>query len=349
MAAPTLPYQTRLIDNQFLDTWYEIRDAAIDQVLDATVMFLAFREMGAMDPQAGSEFITRKLKVDQKAKQNVTKGSILTQSVIKSKTKAFFNWGYTTSDVNRSLIEDQQNSGPFKIDDYVADRIEEARDALVQGLEADLFKWEAFDVDQIQGIWDLIPTVVAIATDANYGGAGTGDATSPTRAAGTLGGVSRANTFWQTKNKAGTAPSSINLVSDMRTFWNEISNNQEPPNFIICDQDLYEFYHDEVGDKQQIVRSAFDQTAADLGFQTLTYMGATMSWTSKLSASDKMLFLNMNWIDIVFDPNYWFDMTEWMATPDGFERVAYIFNAMQLVFNQPRRFGLLDYNASTNA
>ncbi len=342
---------TKTIDDDFVNTWYEIREMAIDNILDATVMYLALREFGSLTPQGGSDMITRRVSYGKKTKQNITRGTTLQQNVVERETMAWWNWAYTAIDINRALLDDQKNAGKFRIKSYIATRIEGARNDVVQGLEEDLFRWQAFAANQMNGFFDILSPSTAIAVGADYGGAWDTDAVavSPTYITGTTqGNIDRAtNTWFRTHNKSGSLPSSVNLISDMRTFWNTISANIAAPNFIVCDQDLYEYYEDEVSDKQQIVRTAFNRLAADLGFETLTFKGAPLTWTGELSASDKMMFLNFDFIELVYDPNYWFDMTEWFTTPSQLERVSYIVSAMQLIDSQPRRHGLLDYNSST--
>ncbi len=347
----SLSTYTKTLDDDFISTWYEIRVEAIDNILDSTVMYLALREFNALTPQSGGEIITRTISYGTKPKQNISRGSTLRQSVTKRETMAWWQWQYTAIDINRALLDDQKNSGPSRIKSYIATRINGARNDVVQGLETDLFRWGAFAVDQMNGLWNIVPPATAIGTGANYGGTWdpAGDATSPVYTTGTdHGNINRTNAWWQPKYKNGTDPSAANLHSDMKTFWNTISNNMASPNFIISDQDLYEYYEDEISDKHQIVRTAFNRLAADLGFETLTFKGAPLSWTGQLSASDKMLFLNLDFIELVYDPGYWFDMTEWYTAPNQLERVAYIVSAMQLIDSQPRRHGLLDYNASTD-
>jgi hypothetical protein len=346
-----LPSYTKTVDDDFVNTWYEIRTESIDNILDATVMWLALREFNCLTPQSGSEIITRRIYYGTKSKQNITRGTTLQQSVTKRETMAWWEWAYTAIDINRALLDDQKNSGPTRIKSYIATRLEGARNDLVQGLEQDLFRWNAFAANQMNGLFDIIPTATAIAVGANYGGTWSpaAAAVSPTYTAGTFGNISKAtNTWWRPNYKNGSDPSSVNLTSDMKTFWNTISANVASPNFIISDQDLYEYYEDEISDKHQIVRQAFNDVATDLGFDSTTFKGAPMSWTGELSASDKMMFLNMDYIELVYDPGYWFDMTEWMTTPSQLERVAYIISAMQLIDSQPRRHGLLDYAAATD-
>jgi len=349
----TLPTLSRSIDDDFLSTWYEIREEAIDNILDATVLWLAFREFGVLTPQVGSKYIDRTIRYGTKSKQNISKGTTLSQSVKKLETMAMWEWSYTAVDVNRALLDDQQNSGPSKIKDYVATRLGAAREALVQDLEQDLFLWADYDTDQMNGLWDICPTSTAVPYNANYGGAadapsGLGSSTNDD-SSDSFGGIARSNSWWQNVTTAGTAPASVNLPSDMRTFWNTVSANIAPPTFIICDQDLYEYYEDEVSDRQQIVRTQFNKVAADLGFESMTFKGAPLTWTDKMSGSDKMFFLNLDFIELVYDPNYWFDMTPWMDTPNQLEKVAYIVNTHQLIGSQPRRQGVLDYNSTTQS
>jgi hypothetical protein len=329
-----------------VETWYEIREEAIDNILDATIMWLALREYGSLTPQAGGEIITRTIKYGTKNKQNISKGKTLQRSVAKRETMAWHDWKYIAIDVNRTLLDDQKNHGPSKIKDYVTKRIMGAHEDIIQDCESDLFSWQASDADgdQINGIWDLIPIDVDTVTGLP---AGNGTSTiGQTRTTGSFGNQSRTNTWWQSKQLAGSNPE-LNLRNNMTTLYNDISDNVKAPNFIICDQDLYEYYEDEVMDRQQVVRTGFTTLAADLGFEAITFKGKPMSWTSQLDATDKLLMLDMDDIELVYDPDYFFDMTEWFTTPDQLERVAYIISAMQLILSQPRRHGMLDYNATS--
>ncbi len=360
MAIPTL---TETLDDEFTESWYEIREDAIDNILDATVFWLALREFGSMTTQSGGRFIERTVRYGEKSKQNISKGSTLTQEVKELETVALHNWGYSLVDVNRSFVDDQVNSGPNMIKSYITKRLGAARDAAVQDTERDLFMWAAVATDQMNGIWDLVTVVDAMSrtnsTTVDLGAVGTDAFSSPqtsgvngagtTIAFGGIDSTSGNNTWWRSNNKVGTPTYSINLISDMRNFWNTISANVKSPNFLIGDQLLYETYEDEIGNKQQVVRTSFNKTAADLGFDVLTFKGAPLTWTAKLSSSLKMLFLDMDDIELVYDPNWWFDLTEWFTTPSQLERVAYLIMTMQLICSQRRRHGVLDYDTDTNA
>ena len=315
MALPTL---TRTLDDDFVNTWYEIRAEVIDNILEATVFTLALKENGSFVPQVGGEYVTRTIGYGQKSTQRIQEGTTLTQTVKKLDTMALWNWRYFVVDVNRSLIDDAKNSGKFKIKDYLSRRLEAARNAIVQDIEKYLTQWgAAYNAPlQMNGLYDVCPNKTAETAGASP--FTDTENNSDAQASGTSnGGISRANNYW--KNwvaydnataadstliaGATNEPYSLNLLPDMRHMFNKVNANTEPPNFIMADQDIYESYEDEISDKQQIVRSAFDKKAADLGFETLTFKGATMTYTSKLSGTKHLFMLNLNHIELVYDPN----------------------------------------------
>ena len=216
-----LPDFVRKVDDSFVTTWYEIREEAIDNILDATVMWLALREHNSLTPQTGGEIITRTIRYGKKDKQNIAAGKTLKQSVAKRETMAWWDWKYIAIDINRSLFDDQKNAGPSKIKDYVTTRLSQSRDDIIQGLERDLFSWANAFEDQINGLFDVVPV-------NTYDAAGMpqidpeGDA--PTWGTGTWGNQQRSNDWWQTVRPTGTPPASpeTNLRSDMTFLFNRI-------------------------------------------------------------------------------------------------------------------------------
>ena len=140
--ATTLPTLTRTLDDDFMNTWYEIRAMIEDQVTSATVLWAALKFYGCLTPQEGGEYITRSIRYGQASTQRFSKGKVLTQRVVKLDTMARWDWKYFLVDVNRSLVDDLKNAGPFKIKDYLTARMEAARDALIQDAETYLTQWE---------------------------------------------------------------------------------------------------------------------------------------------------------------------------------------------------------------
>jgi len=361
----TLPSLSETLDTAFTHTWYEIRPDAIDNILDSTIFSMALKEHGAMTPQVGGRFITRTIRYGEKSTENIQKGSVLSQSEIDYETIARWTWKYKSVDVNQSVIDSQVNSGPFKIKDYITSRLGIARDAHVQDNEQALLRSSKEDATgkQHNGLYDVVAPLGAETNnlfDAHGITPQDGNNDDSGGATEATGNITRAapNTWWRntyytgavgggTAANATAGNYALNLLPVMRNLFNKTTAQLESPNFILMNRDLFEAYEDEVADKQQIVRTSFDQKAADLGFETFTFKGATVAWAADLDIDNPaagtdyrdIFMLNLNYIELVFDPNLWFEMTDWKSNTNQLERVAYIVSAMQLIGTQPRRHG----------
>lgn len=350
----TLTSLTRELDDDFMNTFYEIRSASIDNILEATVFTLALKEYGCLKSYMGGTYgWTSRARYGTKSTQRFQEGSTVTQEPKKLVTFPHLDWRYWCVDVNRSLIDDAKNTGPYQIKSYIAERMEAARDALVQDLETYLFQWGGYYAApaQINGIYDICAPQTAITAV----GAG---AASDTYSTGTANGnVNRTNTWWRnwvtyddaTETLASkiagptNEPYSLNLVADMEHTFNCISANMESPNFIITKQAIYEAYKEEARDKLQLVRTAFNKKAADLGFETCTFNGATFTYSAKIT-SNYIIMLNLNHVDFNYHPNVWYEMTPWKDQANQFDRVAYIVcMSPGLATSQPRRHGIMLY------
>jgi len=346
--ATSLPSLTRRVDDFFTNTWFEIRAEAIDNILDATNVWAALKGAGTFVRQVGGEYITRTIRYGESTRKAVKKGSTFEQGEPELKTWAKWNWKYTSAHVQRDAFDDQKNAGKFQIASLVADRLGAARDALTQGYETDLFRHtdetEAAH-DYIQGLGDVVPIYAHIkTTDGTYGGI-----TRPSAFTAEANGVyvatsTEQNPWWAPKYKALTTPKEVNLLSDMKKLYNSCANNQSPPNLIIADQTLFELYEDFAVDASQIIKDE-STMLADLGFDVFRFKGKPMIWSpnayNSTDSENMMYFLNMNFIEMVYDPNMWFDMTEWKNIPLQGVRIAHILSANNLITTQPRRHGLL--------
>ncbi len=82
---------------------------------------------------------------------------------------------------------------------------------------------------------------------------------------------------------------------------------------------------------------------ADLGFEVLRFNGKPMIWTPSMTANH-MLMLTTDFMEFVYDPNMWFSMTEWKPIPLQTTRIAHILSAGNLISDQLRRHGRLEYS-----
>jgi len=342
-----VPSYTKEIDDYFVSTWYEIRKEAIDNILDSTVLWAALKEKGCLTPQVGGRHIDRTIRYGEETTQYVKKGSVFEQGEPELKTMAIWNWRYLAGHVQRSIFDDQQNSGKFKIASLVEDRLQATREALRKTLEDDLVRASASDEtgDEIQGLNDLLPESTSKVVKGGGSSDTYGGIDRPTAYSAGANGVyapSAGNTWWGGKIMPLNTPIAVNLLSDMKKMYNSVHNNQIPPDLIVCDQVLFELYEDFALDASQIVKDEGTRLA-DLGFEVLRFKGKPLVWTPNLYMSSKshMLFLTTQFLEIVYDPNLWFDMTEWKSIPLQGERIAHILSAINVIGTQPRRFGRL--------
>jgi hypothetical protein len=335
----TLPSWTRTLDNAFVETWYDIKAVATDNILNATPVWALLKNHGCFKPQTGSDLITETIKYAVGVTPvAVSKGDTLPMGVVETETMARWTFRNVAANIQRDTITDVENSGPAKIKDYVKKRTTEARDALAQKYETDLLRAvvTAETGKEIQGLNDMLPPY-ASATTGTYG-----QIARPSAFTAGANGVlapSGGNTFWGSKYLQLVAPYEVNLISNMRSLYNAVHNNQEVPNLILSSLDLFELYEEFAVDKSQIVKNDA-KFLADLGFNTLQYKGATWTWSPNMTANN-MMMLNTKHIKIKYRPNLWFDMTEWKQAPLDMTRIAHILCAMNLYTDQPRRHGLL--------
>lgn len=339
--ATTLPSWTRALDNQFVETWYTIRPEAIDNILLATVVWAFLKEKGCFKPQRGGDTITRTIKYAVGVTPDaVSKGDTLPMGVVETETMARWTFRNLVANVQRDTITDRENAGKDKIKDYVAKRLKEARDALMQRYETDVLRAVTTDESgkNIQSLRDILPAYASAAT-GTYGAINRPATYAQIAATNGVYAPATGNTWWGPKYKQMTTPFEVNLVSDMKILYNSVHNNQEPPTCLMCDQGTFELYEEFGVDKVQIVKDA-GSMLVDLGFEVLRFKGKPMFWSPNIAASNVLMY-NTNHVECVYDPGLWFDSTGWKEIPNQMDRVMHIMSAMNIITEQPRRHGNL--------
>jgi hypothetical protein len=246
---------------------------------------------------------------------------------------ARWDWKATSAHVQRSLFDDVKNTGKFQIKRLVDTKIQAARDTL----DADIEDAFLAAVDTGGGTDlrdDLNPdNIVNMLPGGSYYNQAPGTYIYGNVDTGT------GNPWWQGKYKTANDPATIHLLDDMRNLYNTIGANKEYPNLILCEQLLFEIYEGFALDVTQIVKQE-SGGLADLGYEVLKFKGKDMVWTSDVT-DYTMFMLNTDYIDVVYNPALWFDMTEWKVIPFQTERIAHIIASYNIVSDQLRRHGWL--------
>ncbi len=346
-----LPALTRTVDDAFTHTWYEIRAQAIDNILDANVVWAALRDRGCFVTQRGGTFIERTLRYGKKTATAVAKGDTLPMGEDDLETAGFWDWRYISSHIQRSIQDDQKNSGKFRIKRMVTSKINAAKEALEEHYETRLLTNTRTETGvpavqtetgkEIQGLLDIVPN--ATVTSGTYGKIAWHQ-TGPVNGWWTPS-LTSSTTIPSAKLLALVLPIEVNLLSNMKVLYNTVGKNKYPPNLIISSQALFEYFEEFALDMSQIILNTGSRLAK-LGFEVLKFKGADMVWTDNMygavaSAKEAMLFLNTNFVEVVYDPGLWFEMSEWKPIADQHERIAHITCALNVITSQRRRHGLL--------
>jgi hypothetical protein len=334
----TIQTVTDFLDNLYTTTWQNRQEGVGDNVFNATPFFFWLKDKGKLLEVRGGRFIEENL--EYAANPNIAwvgRGGIVSLNDFQFLTVAQYQWRYLTASIVRFGVDDQQNQGQAQIMSLMNQKMSNSEQALITELETRLFAKQG--------------NVLVAGTTTATGGAVDGlqaiVADDPTAASNPVGGIDSsvaAYSWWrnQTKNMTGVSFASSG-VANMRTMLNNCMNNRkmDRPDILISDQTTYENYEQANLSFYRIMNNKL----ADAGFENQTFKGIPMVWSP--SCSQRLYFLNTNFMAFKYDPAYYFGMTEWKPIPNQVnDRAAQIVTAGQLVTNRRRVLGVM-YNMNT--
>ena len=307
MAVSTL---SEAVDNLYTTTWYNMKSNVVDQIYNGSPFWFWMREKKRMKSFEGGRFVQLPLRY---ATANniayVGRGGTVAINDQEFVTTAQYEWRYLTASIVRYGVDDQKNRGKNQIINYAEAKLGNAKDGLANQLESSLFTAQSGMA--INGLPDLV-------------------ANDPTATA-TIGGIAQNTyTWWRNKAQNMTGLSfAVHGLQEMRTLFNECGTNLEGqyPDIIVSAQSVYEFYEDLVTEQKRIV----NQKLGDAGFENVQFKGVPMIWSPSAPAQ-RLYMLNTKYLYMIYDPQYYFEMTEWKAIPNQVnDRAAQIVAAINLV------------------
>ena len=287
---------TETLDNLYTTTWQNMKDDVADQIFDATPFFFWLRDKGKLRTVQGGRFISEPLNYAKNDNVSfIGKGGTVSLNDFEHLTIAKYDWKYQVGSMVRFGTDDQQNRGKNQIISLMNSKMENTKNALIDSLETTLAAGSASG-DEFDGLKLLVSD----------------DGT------GTIGGIAAAsNTWWKNKFKDMASTSfATSGEAEMRTMLNDTGNNlgSDMPDLILAGQEAYEYYEDTQMSYVQLVNNKL----GDAGFTNILFKGLPVIWSPSIteSGSDKMYFLNTRYINFVYDPVMFFDMTELTAAND---------------------------------
>jgi hypothetical protein len=311
MAAPSW---TQTIDTMFTTTWAYRKDAAIEQAYLKTPFWFWLKEKGKIKSISGY----RRIEIPLEYGENETatwlqKGATMPMVEGELATLCYEDWKYMAVNILRYGIEDQQNKGAARIQDYVGMKIKAAERAINKDMERVVFA-DGTGTNEPNGLRNLI---------------------SATPTLGTLHGLSRVTyDWWRNLQYSSLGVTSVYLLSDMRTAMNNMTlyeGLEIKDIFMLTTQAVFEAYEDELLEYQKYTTTKL----IDAGFDTLNFKGRPLMWAPSCPAG-YMYFINPEYLYPVKDPDYFMDMTEWKPIPDQVnDKTAQIVNTIQLICSRP--------------
>ena len=317
---------TQALDDLYTTTWQKRLPGVFDNIFTSAPFWFWLKDKGKLRPVRGGRFIETNLEYAQNTTvQWISRGGTVAMNDFQFLTVAQYQWRYLVANILRFGIDEQQNSGDAKIIDWVNAKLNNTEEALISTLETTLAAGQGSTATPpaIDGLQFLVPDFANVAS-ASYN----------------AGGISPATyTWWQNQAIDMTGLSfAVNGVAKMRHLLNLCMNNRrmDAPDIILSDMTSYEYYEDTVLAAYRVTNNRL----ADAGFENQTFKRIPMIWSPAITG--RMYFLNTNFIEFVYDPAYFFDMTEWKSIPNQVnDRAAQVELACSFMTNRRRVLGVL--------
>jgi hypothetical protein len=318
---------TQALDDLYTTTWQKRLPGVFDNIFTAAPFWFWLKDKGKLRPVRGGRFLETNLEYGQNSTvQWIARGGTVAMNDFKFLTVAQYQWRYLVANILRFGVDEQQNSGDSRIIDWVNAKLNNTEESLTSTLETTLAAGSGaatLPAASIDGLQFLVPDFGNVASSSfNAGGI------DPS-----------VYTWWQNQAIDMTGLSfAVNGVDKMRHLLNLCMNNRrmDAPDIILSDMSSYELYEATVIPAYRTSNNRL----ADMGFDNQSYKRIPMVWSPAIS--QRMYFLNTRFIEFVYDPGYFFDMTEWKAIPNQVnDRAAQVELACSFMTNRRRVLGVL--------
>lgn len=314
-----MPLTFSVPDAELSMTLHNRRNEVVDNIFTGTPFLNAMREKGGLRTDDGGLSLVSPLLMSK----NSTAGSfsgydILDTTPQNNETSAIYEWAQEYATVSISWPEEKKNQGRGRLINLLNQKIDDAMRSLKDKVNIHFLQAQpsagSKDPNSITEIIDEAPTA------------------DPARTAA-IGGIGNANTWWRNIATSGGAFT----VADMNTMWNDVSDGQENPTFLLTSQTVFEYYENSLTGQ---IRYA-DTRMADAGFQNLLYKNAPIIWDPQIGNTDEIYFINTQYLKITMMAGADFVTTDFIEPDNQAAKVAKILAMLNMECNNRRRVGTL--------
>ena len=325
MSAPSsgvLRYQ-RVIDNLLTTTWYDVRKKLYKEIFQITPLYDKMVENGRIKERVpdGTHFEIpfSYAKLDQNL-QWFGRGAKFGTEEKEFMTRMLYQTRNLGDNIVRYWDDERKNKGKSRILNYVQEIIDNHDMSMKDKLAVSL--WVSGGTLAIHTLPELISTAPTV---------------------GSIGGIPRAeNPYLQNVvvNAAQTVFSTgilglMDSTYNTCSIWKSANGGSRAPDVIITTQAIYEAYRD-LCRAMGTFEFNSNQRRANLGMGSAMFENAEMFWDPDCPAGN-MYFLNTPSLEFAYDPDNWFEMTEWKTPADQLDRMAQVVAVGQLCANNFRK------------
>lgn len=316
------PTRTETLDDLYTAVYNNRKSEVTEQIFSESRAYNLLKSKGGITLNGtGGRYLEIPLSyAKNETVTSLDKGDTISISDTKFLTVAQYEWKFVAGSVVRYYTDDAKNKSKQAHLQLANAKVDNLRRSLVD-------KFETFLFGDGSGNGSKDPDGLGNLVDATPG------------TARTVGNIAQTTyTWWKNKQKDSTGSAAIYLTSDMRTLYNNVSQNQtsDLPDMIITTQTVSEYYEDEVQEQKQIV----NQTTGDAMLLSVVFKGIPVVWSASCPAG-YMYFLNSKYIGLNVDPDINMEMTEWKTIPNQLDRVAQIVWKGNLIASRRASLGVL--------
>lgn len=306
-------------DSELTATLHNRRNRVVDQVYQGRAFWNAMTSKGGLKMEGGGKELITPLRMSKATAGGSFSGyDLLDTTPQDNETSARFPWAYEYQTVAVAWTEEMENMGPGRLINWVEMKTDDAMMAIVDRANTKLMATQP-----AAGSKDVISLTELIDDDP------TGE---PPRAA-SIGNIANSNTWWRNSVTTGGAFS----VADWNTKWNDCSDGEEDPTFLLTSQTIYEYYENSL---TGLIRYGdVSNRTGDQGFERLLFKKAPVIWDPQIGLTDNVYFINTNYLKIVIHTNGDFKTGEFKEPDNQAAKVAKILLAFQLECTNRRRCG----------
>ena len=295
----------------------------VDNIFNRVPLFFWLNSKGRKKPASGGERLVEPLMYETNSTAAAYSGyETIDVTPQNGLTAAEYLWKQAATSISISGRQERQNAGSKeKIIDLLQSKVTQAERSLKTILDEQAFSTsrgasESEGLDGLQALVDVAPTT------------------------GSVGNINRAtagNEFWRNNSTTSVGSFASGGLDAMRTLYNTCSDQgQDFPDLGLTTQSVFEFYEKALQTQQRFSNT----TAADGGFQNLTFKGMTLMWDSNCP-SGYMYMLNSDYLKLRVHPAADFKTTPFIKPANQDAKVAQILYMGNLTMDQARRQGVL--------